>query len=259
MVDKVTSVDGTVLACHRSGDGPPAILVSGAFNAAQAMIPLARALAPRMTAIAFDRRGRGASGDTPPYAVAREIEDLAALIAAVGGEACLYGHSSGAILAFEAAAAGLPVSRLVMFEPPYRLPAGPQLPPGYHERMAALVSAGQHGEAVSYFMIHAVGLPAAAVSQLRRGPQWAAMEALAPSAVYDGLVVGDASVPAARLAALTVPTLTLDSQGSAPWLRATAAAVADIVPGHHHRSLDGTFHQVPPDALAPVLAGFFLS
>jgi pimeloyl-ACP methyl ester carboxylesterase len=258
-VNTVLSADGTPLAYQRSGDGPPVILVGGSFHDARSAAALAQALASRMTVVAFDRRGRGGSGDTPPYEVAREVEDIAALIAGVGGQACVCGFSSGAILGFEAAEAGLPIPKLAMFEPPFRLPAGPQLPPGYLAQMIALTSAGRNADVIEYFMIHAMGLPAGAVTQMRRAPAWAAMAALAPSAVYDGILVGDGSLPAARLAALTVPTLVLDSTASPPWLRNASAATAGAIPGAARLSLDGTFHDIPPDTLAPALAGFFLS
>jgi pimeloyl-ACP methyl ester carboxylesterase len=256
---KVISADGTAIAYQRFGTGgPPVILVGGAFNDAASYVPTAEALAGPMTAVTYDRRARGASGNTLPYAIAREVEDIAALTAELGGQAYVCGFSSGSILAFEAAAAGVPIHRLVMFEPPFRLPTSPQLPPGYQEQMAAFIASGRNGDAVAYFMTQAVGLPGEAVAQMRKAPHWPMLEALAPSAVHDDLLVGDGSVPVDRLAAFTVPTLLLDSTGSAPWLRNAAAAVADALPKATHRSLDGTFHKLPPDVLAPVLIEFFL-
>jgi pimeloyl-ACP methyl ester carboxylesterase len=255
---KVTSADGTPIAYQRSGEGPPVILVGGAFNDARSSAPLASALAPQITAITYDRRGRGASGDTSPYAIAREVEDIAALIAEAGGQAGVCGHSSGSVLCFEAVAAGLPITRLAMFEPPYRPPGGPAAPPDYLDRMIELTTTGRNGEAVEYFMTQGVGLSADVVAQMRNAPHWPTLEALAPSAVHDIYLVGDGSVPVTRLAALTVPTLVLDSTGSAPWLRKAAAATADAVPNATHRSLTGSFHQIPPETLAPVLTEFFL-
>jgi Alpha/beta hydrolase family len=252
----VSSADGTSIAYHRQGAGPPVILVGGALHDAQSAAPLAAALAPLMTAVSYDRRGRGASGDTPPYAVRREVEDLAALIGDLGGQACLFGFSSGAVLALEAAAAGLAVPKMVLFEPPFRLPAAPELPDGYQEHLAGLIGAGQRGEAVEYFMTRAVGLRAGAMSLLRQLPSWPGLEALAPTVVYDGLVMRGHRLPTARLAALSTPALVLDSTGSAPWMRAAARATAAALPGGIHRSLDGTFHLLTPPVLAPVLAGF---
>jgi hypothetical protein len=252
----VSSADGTPIAYHRHGDGPPVILVGGALNDARWAAPLAAALAPRMTVLSYDRRGRGASGDTPPYAVRREVEDLAALIGEAGGRAGVFGFSSGAALALEGAGAGLAIAGLVLFEPPFRLADSPALPAGYQQHLAGLVAAGQRGEAVEYFMTTAVGLPAEALRRLRRLPGWPDLEALAPTIVYDGLVMRGHRLPAERLAALATPALVLDSTGSAPWMRASARATAAALPGGRHRSLDGTFHQVPPQVLAPVLADF---
>jgi pimeloyl-ACP methyl ester carboxylesterase len=257
-LDKVTSADGTPIAYQRSGDGPPVILVGGAFNDARSSASLATALAPHLTAITFDRRGRGASGNTLPYAIAREVEDIAALIAGAGGRAGVCGHSSGSILCFEAAAAGLPITGLAMFEPPFRPPGSPAAPPDYLDRMTELTSTGRNGEAVEYFMTQGVGLSPGVVAQMRNAPHWPALEALAPSAVHDGYLVGDGTIPLARLAAITLPTLVLDSTGSAPWLRNASVATADALPNATHRSLDGTFHQIPPEILAPVLTEFFL-
>jgi alpha-beta hydrolase superfamily lysophospholipase len=259
MMATVTSADGTAIAYERSGGGPPVILVGGALNNAQSAAPLAEVLAHQMTVIRYDRRGRGASGDTAPYAVGREIEDIDALIAELAGPACLCGFSSGAALAFEAAAAGLAVARLAMFEPPYRVDDSHRLPADYLERMTELTSRGRREEAVDYFMTTAVGLPPEALRQMRRAPAWPALCALAPTVVYDGIIMGDgAPLPARRMAALTVPTLVIDSTASPAWLRNAARATAGALAAGRHLSLDGTFHQLPADVLAPALAGFFI-
>ena len=258
-MSKVISADGTPISYQRRGAGPPVILIGGALNDQMSSAPLAAALAPRLTAIGYDRRGRGASGDTPPYAVEREIEDLAALIAEAGGQAGVCGFSSGSVLALEAVAAGLPIGRLGLFEPPFRLPDGPQLPPDYQEQVRRLVTGGRLGEAVEYFMTSAVGLSAEAVTQMRRSPAWPGLERLAPTIMYDGWLLLDPALPLARLAAITVPALVLDSTASAPWLRDSARATAAALPRASHRSLAGTFHQIPPEVLAPVLADFFTS
>lgn len=258
-MSKVISADGTPISYERSGDGPPVILAGGALNDQQSFAPLAAALAPHLTVISYDRRGRGASGDTPPYTIEREVEDLAALIAEAGGQACVCGFSSGSVLALEAAAAGLPIGKLGLFEPPFRLPDGPQLPPDYQEQVTRLVRGGRPGEAVEYFMIKAVGLSAEAVAQMRRSPAWPPLERLAPTLIYDGLLLLDPALPAGRLATIKVPALVLDSTASAPWLRNSARATAAALPQASQRSLDGTFHQVPPEILAPVLVDFFTS
>jgi alpha-beta hydrolase superfamily lysophospholipase len=257
---KVSSADGTTIAYERSGDGPPVILVGGALADRQLAVPYAQALSQRMTVINYDRRGRGESGDTAPYAVDREVEDLGVLIAQAGEWAYVCGFSSGAALAFEAAAAGLAIPKLALFEPPYRVEGGgAQLPDGYLRHLTELTSAGRGGEAIEYFMTAAVGLPAAAVAQMRQGPGWSATAALAPTLVYDSLVLGDSTaVPTARMAAMTAAALVIDSTASPDWLRQAAKATAAALADSRQRSLDGTFHQVPPAILAPVLIDFFI-
>jgi pimeloyl-ACP methyl ester carboxylesterase len=257
----VISADGTAIAYETAGAGSPVILVGGAFNDRQAAAPLASVLAPHCTVVSYDRRGRGSSGDTVPYAVEREVEDLASILAAVGGSASMFGVSSGAALAFEAAAAGLAIGRLAMFEPPYRVDGSPPLPEDFMARIAELTSSGRNGEAVEYFLTKAVGLPGQAVAQMRGAPRrpasmWPALEAMAPTLVYDNLILGDGSLPAERLAAVTVPTLVIDSTASPDWLRQAAKAVAGALADAQHRSLDGGFHDVPPQVLGPVLQAF---
>ena len=160
-MSEVRSADGTTITFERSGDGPSLILLGGALSTGQAAGPLASLLAPSFTTFAYDRRGRGESGDTPPYAVDREIEDLAALIEEAGGEAFVYGHSSGAGLALEAAAYGLSIARLTLYEPPFIVDdSRPPLPSDWVERLDELIAAGRRGEAVEYFLTVGVGIPA---------------------------------------------------------------------------------------------------
>lgn len=257
-VDSVQSADGTMIAYERAGDGPPIILVGGAFNDRSTTRALATALATDFTAYGYDRRGRGGSGDAGPYAVQREIEDIAALIELAGGGAYVYGLSSGAILAAYAAAEGLPATGLALFEPPFQV--GPdggtkgELP----ERLTELVSAGRRGDAVELFLTDAVGLPAEAVAGMRGMPEWSWMEGLAHTLPYDTTVTGDGALPAARLATITAPTVVLDSTGSPEWLRDAAAATAAAIPVATHRSLEGGFHEVPPERLAVELRDVLL-
>ncbi|SDC54168.1 alpha/beta fold hydrolase [Rhodococcus tukisamuensis] len=252
---QVTSADGTVIAYERSGDGPPALIVGGAFNDRRTAGPLAAALASEFTTIAYDRRGRGSSGDTAPYAPEREIEDLAAILDDIGRPTHVYGLSSGAVLALEAAAAGLPVARLAVFEPPYS--DGPRTSDDYLTRLAELTAAGRRGDAVELFMTEAVGVPAEAVPSIRQSPAWVPMKAIAHTLLYDALVVESGAMPRERLATISVPTLALASAGSPPWLREAAAAVAEVVPGAGMGIVDGGFHDVTPEVLAPVLSEFF--
>ncbi|MBM0228705.1 MULTISPECIES: alpha/beta fold hydrolase [Micromonospora] len=252
-VGSVRSADGTTIAYETAGEGPPIILVGGAFNDRSTTRALADALAADFSVYGFDRRGRGGSGDTAPYAVQREIEDVAALIEAAGGTAYVYGLSSGAILAAYAAAEGLPVTGLALFEPPFR--SGPHggSKPGLAGRLTELVSADRRGDAVALFLTDAVGVPAEAVAGMRGMPEWSWMEGLAHTLAYDSTVTGDGALPAARLAAIAVPTVVLDSTGSPDWLRDAAAATAGAIPRATHLSLAGSFHEVPPEVLAPAL------
>ncbi|WP_433314935.1 alpha/beta fold hydrolase [Micromonospora chersina] len=252
-VDSVRSADGTTIAYETAGDGPPILLVGGAFNDRSTTRPLAAALTADFTVYGYDRRGRGESGDTGPYAVEREIEDVAALIDRAGPGAHLYGLSSGAILAAYAVAEGVPVSGLALFEPPFQ--AGPHggAKPGLAERLSELVAADRRDDAVALFLTDAVGVPAEAVGGMRGAPEWAWMVGLAHTLAYDTTVTGYAGLPADRLKAIAVPTVVLDSTGSPPWLRDAAVATAGAIPGATHLSLAGGFHEVPPEVLAPAL------
>ena len=252
-MDSASSADGTMIAYERSGDGPPIILVGGAFNDRSTTRALASALASDFTAYSYDRRGRGDSGDSGPYAVQREIEDIAALIGAAGGSAHLYGLSSGAILAGYATADGLPVTGLALFEPPFQVGPHGGAKPELAERLTELVSAGRRGDAVELFLTEAVGVPAEAVTGMRGAPEWSWMEGLAHTLAYDTTVTGDGALPVARLSTITVPTVVADSTGSPEWLREAAAATARAIPGATHRSLEGGFHEVPPERLAAEL------
>lgn len=259
MVEKTTSADGTTIAYERAGAGPPIVLVGGAFCDRHATAAIAGALAVDFTAVSYDRRGRGDSGDSPQYAVAREVEDLEAVIRAVGAPAFVHGISSGGVLALRAAAAGLPIAGVSVLETPFRVPGAPPAPPRYRETLVEFISAGRRDAAVAYFMTDAVGQSEEEVAEARGSQWWPALEAMAHTLVHDALVMGDDStVPVDVLARVAVPTLAVDSTGSADWLRAGAGAAAAAVPGARHRSLDGGFHDVPPEVLAPVLAEFFL-
>ncbi|MEV4832952.1 alpha/beta hydrolase [Nonomuraea sp. NPDC049486] len=251
----LTSPDGTVIGYERSGDGPALVLVDGAMchRAAGPMRPLAALLSSSFTVHAYDRRGRGESTDTPPYAPEREIEDLRALIAEAGGEAYVYGISSGAALALRAAATGPGITRLALYEPPYIDDPGNG---AYTARLRELLAAGMRGEAVALFMAH-VGMPAQAIDGMRGQPMWAALEAIAPTLAYDDELLGGGRVPHDLASAITIPALVLSGGESPNGLQGAAEATSDAIPTAEHRSLDGQTHDVQPDALAPVLAAFF--
>ena len=258
----VRSADGTTIAFDRSGAGPPLILVGGALSDRQAAVPLAPLLAPTFTVLAYDRRGRGGSGDTPPYTVAREVEDLAALIEDAGGAAFVFGHSSGAALALKAVAGGLPIPMLALYEPPFIVDdSRTPVPDDYMAHLQELVAAGRRGDAVAYFMTEGVGVPPEIVEQMRQAPMWPGLEALAHTIAYDCMVMGDQMagrpLPPSWSSSSTVPTLVMDGGNSPAWARHAVAALADILPRAERRTLEGQDHGPAPDVLAPVLEAFF--
>jgi pimeloyl-ACP methyl ester carboxylesterase len=256
-MNTVTSSDGTTIAFDRSGDGPAVILVCGGSTDRMANAPLAALLAERFTVFNYDRRGRGDSGDTAPYAVEREVEDIDAVIDAAGGSAFLYGTSSGAALALEAAASGLAVTKLALWEPPFILDESRRPPADQVERYDEMIAAGRRGDAVEFFMAKVVGLPPEFVAYARTQPFWQAQEALAHTLAYDATVMGDYSLPVERAAAVTAPTLVIVGGASFPFMRETAQALADALPDAQRRILEGQEHNVAPEALAPVLKEFF--
>jgi dihydrofolate reductase/alpha-beta hydrolase superfamily lysophospholipase len=258
---KVHSSDGTAIAFDRLGDGPPVILVGGALQDRMGNAQLAALLAPLFTVFNYDRRGRGNSGDTAPYAVEREIEDIEALTNEAGGSVFVFGSSSGANLALEAAAQGLNITKLALWEPNFIVDdSRPPLPKDYAEQLTELVSSGRRGDAVEFFMTKAVGLPVEFVAPMRNMPMWKGMEAEAHTLAYDGTIVRDNMagnpVSAEQWATVTVPTLVIDG-GETPWLSEGAQAIADALPNARRRTLKGQTHDVAPDVLAPVLEELF--
>jgi pimeloyl-ACP methyl ester carboxylesterase len=257
-VSKVTSRDGTVIAFSRSGEGPPIILVAGAFSDRSQLNELAELLAQSFTVLNYDRRGRGESGDTPPYEVRREIEDLEAVIEEAGGAACVFGGSSGAALALEAAATGLEIEKLVVYEPPYvvddsRPPVGPDIA----DRLSELIAAGRRGDAAELFMTEGALVPGEVVAEMRRSPIWAATEAMAHTLPYDAAVMGRGNRPSTeRLAGITAPTLVIDGGASPAWIRNSADVVAETIPNATHTTLPDQMHDVAQEILAPVVSGF---
>ncbi|MFI1071894.1 alpha/beta fold hydrolase [Streptomyces puniciscabiei] len=257
MDKKTTSRDGTTLAYQVTGQGPTVILVSGAMSTGGTVAPLAQRLAGRCTAVVYDRRGRGESGDTKPYAVEREVEDLAALIDAVGGEAALFGVSSGGALVLRAVASGLPAPRAAVYEVPYAdyLPGGAEREAVYKEQLNKALSEGRRGDAVELFL-RLTGLAEEMIQGARQSPMWAGMEAVAPSLAYDDTVMGDGLLPGDRLAEISVPVLAVAGGASPEWMHRANQAVAEAVPQGTYRVLPGQTHMVEPEVLGPVLAEF---
>jgi pimeloyl-ACP methyl ester carboxylesterase len=251
----VRSSDGTRIVFDRSGEGPPVILVeaAGHYRDLSSFGGLAPLLSREFTVYAYDRRGRGESTDTPPYAPDREVEDLQALMAAAGETAHVYGYSSGALLALRAAARGLPIERLALLEPPLQ-DDGAQTPNPLTRELGELVAAGRNGDAVEHFH-QSIGVPPEFIASMRSTPAWTKMESIAHTLVYDCLI-SDATTPA-LLGSVQVPTLVIDSTGSSDDLTGWAATVARRLPRASHRSLAGEWHGVQDDVLAPVLIEYF--
>jgi len=257
-MDSVTSKDGTVITFDRLGAGPPVILVCGGSVDRSSNAPLAALLAQQFTVFNYDRRGRGASGDTAPYAVAREVEDIDAIVEVAGGSANLYGSSSGAALALEAARTlGGRITKLALWEPPYIPDGYPRPPADTAQTFTELVASGRRGDAAEFFMAKVVGLPAEFVAQARSSLWWPAQEGLAHTLAYDATIMGDYTLPAERVAAVMVPTLVLDGGASFPFMGPAAQALAAALPNGRRQTLEGQRHDVAVEALAPVVAEFF--
>jgi pimeloyl-ACP methyl ester carboxylesterase len=258
---RAISADGTGIAFDRSGAGPAIILVHGAFTgkAHPILSDVALALARWFTVFNYDRRGRGDSGDTPPYGAEREVEDLAALVEIAGGSAMVFGGSSGAGLALQATAQNPAISKVAVWEPPYHVDdSAPKLPHDFAEWLAALVRNGRRADAVELFMVGAAAAPAEAVAAMRLQPSWSDCEALAHTLAYEAAIMGPGNaLPAERLAAIAQPTLVLTGGNSPAWMTNAGAAVARTIPGAVHRVLEGQTHSVSPASLAPELLVFF--
>jgi pimeloyl-ACP methyl ester carboxylesterase len=263
----VRSRDGTRIAFDTVGNGPPLILVGGAFSFRmyKGLVELSGLLANNFTVFNYDRRGRGDSGDTPPYSVDREFEDLEALVAEAGGSAHVWGLSSGATLALRAAARGLAIRKLALFEPPFFIDREDHVPPNDLEtHLDRLIADGRRGEAVKYFITKGLGAPPIAIFFMRLMPGvWPRLTAVAHTLPYDTRIVGSAigGVPIRpeEWAAVGVRTLVISGEKSPSRLRRGSAALAKALPRADHRRLKGQSYDVSMKVLAPVLVEFFLS
>ncbi|MBT3160420.1 alpha/beta hydrolase [Streptomyces sp. CHA1] len=256
-MDTVVSRDGTPIVHETRGSGPALVLVGGAMTTREHAARLAGLLADSFTVVTYDRRGRGRSGDTRPYAVRREVEDLAEVIRAVGGPTALYGVSSGAALALHAAA-GPAVSRVALYEPPFTVGgADPSRREAYRSRLVALLAADDRGGAVELFMTH-IGLPPELIAGARQSPAWPGLEAVAPTLAYDDALLGDGAPPLDRLALVSVPALVMAGSASPPAMTEAARAVAEALPDGTYKELDGQSHDVAPEAVAAALREFLL-
>jgi pimeloyl-ACP methyl ester carboxylesterase len=265
-VQPVTSKDGTRIAYDQVGTGPALILVGGmfeyrAFESDTAFLAVFPELTQHFSVYHYDRRGRGDSGDTLPYAVQREIEDIEALIDTAGGSAYLSGISSGASLALEAALAlGSKVKKLAMYDPPYNDdPDARKSWKQFQKALQATLAEGRHGDAVERFMLQ-TGMPREHLEGIRQIPMWPMLKAVAPTIAYDTAAVGeDAAVPVERAAKLRVPALVVNGSESYPFMLQSGKTLAKAIPNAQYRVLEGQTHEVKPEALAPVLVEFFES
>lgn len=262
-MQKARSSDTSEIAYEVIGQGPPLLLVGGAFcdhRARSAGKPLALELAESFSVYCFDRRGRGQSTNTEPYSVAREVEDIAALIAVAGGSAAVYGHSSGAVLAFEAAGAGLPISKLALYEPPIVLAELRPLPPAdFATQLDGLVASDKRSEACELFLTKAVLVPPPVVAGMKGAAVWGNLQALAHTLSYDARITADAVGLLARAYAVQTPALVIEGQKSPAWMRGGVERLARALPKARYASLAEQDHDVNVKVLAPLLREFLAS
>jgi pimeloyl-ACP methyl ester carboxylesterase len=264
-METIKSSDGTELAFDRIGKGPPVILVGGAFSWRRwkGFVELADLLSARFTVLNYDRRGRGDSGDTKPYALEREFGDLQAMIAVAGGSAPVWGMSSGGILALEAARAGVEIEKIAAYEPPFIVDASAGLPPDdFVPHLGTLVDRGRKSEAVKYFMARVMGMPSLIPSLMSLWPpMWSKLKATAHTLPYEAALIDrhvrGRPVDDAYWARVATPTLIVSGEKSPEKLRKGAAAIAAALPHAEHRALPGVSHNVKMRTLAPVVADFF--
>jgi pimeloyl-ACP methyl ester carboxylesterase len=255
-METVKSADGTVIAYDRRGDGPPLIVSVGAFCTRQTFVAPSD-LRQRFTVVTFDRRGRGDSGDTEPFAPEREYEDLAAVAVAAGPEPpFLFGHSSGAAIALRAAAGGLAAAGIVAYEAPFPNEETPRPAADPAAHIRELVNSGRRGEAVWFWMSEVVRVPEEMLAQMEGAPWVTALEPLTPTLPYD-LAVTAGGIPTAELAKITAPVLILGGKNSPGWFQRSVAEQAAAVPGAQLKMLDGYDHNAPAEVITPILIDFF--
>ena len=260
---KVISKDGTQIAYDKTGQGPALIIVAGAFQGRMAMGAYAEPLSEKFTVYNYDRRGRGDSGDTLPYAIRREVEDLDALIQEAGGSAFVFGGSSGGVLTLDAAAHGLDIKKLAVYEPPFVVDNSRDPVAGdMVDQLKNLVASGRRGEAAELFMTKGSLMPAGMVVGMRAQPFWSEIEAVAHTLVYDATIMDGTMrgtpLPVDRWAIITIPTLVIYGGAGPAWSRNAAEALVRLLPHAEGQILEGEFHQLTPEVLTPVLEKFFL-
>jgi pimeloyl-ACP methyl ester carboxylesterase len=261
-VGTTPSKDGTPIGFDRIGNGPPVILIDGAlcYRGIGQSGQLAELLARYFTVFTYDRRGRGGSGDTAPYVVEREIEDIAALLSEAGGAAFLWGMSSGAVLALEAASRLSGIKKLALYEAPFIVDGSRSTPERDWVRIAEALAANRRSEAVKLFL-KSVGVPAFFIAVMPLMPMWSKLKAIAHTLPYDGTIVGDNQrgkpLPAGRWASVTVPALVMDGGKSPAWMRQGNRSLADVLRNARYQTIEGQTHVLKPKVHAPILVEFF--
>jgi pimeloyl-ACP methyl ester carboxylesterase len=258
------SKDGTKIAYDKTGQGPALIIVAGAFQNRMAMSAYAEPLSKNFTVYNYDRRGRGESGDTQPYAIESEIEDLDALIQEAGGSAFVFGGSSGGVMTLDAAAHGLHITKLAVYEPPFvvddsRDPVAEDMV----DQLRELIASGRRGDAAETFMTKGSLMPAEMVAGMRAQPFWSEVEAVAQTLVYDAMIMDGtmrgAPLPVNRWSTVTIPILVIYGGDGPAWSRNAAESLVALLPHAEGKALEGQFHTLTPQALTPVLEKFFLT
>ncbi|WP_409181488.1 alpha/beta fold hydrolase [Amycolatopsis sp. VS8301801F10] len=258
----LASSDDTLIAVERTGDGPPVVVISGGLNQRVMFGKLVELLSPKFTVFNYDRRGRGDSGDSDAddYTMDLEIDDLATVLGSIGEPAFVFGNCTGGILAMHAAARGVPMRKLALYEPPYSVGGGKApAPADYLERLKALIAAGRREEAIVMFQKEAVGNGDGFVERMRNHPAWPVIEGLAHTLVYERVIVGDGSVPADVVRKVDVPTLMMEGGDSPEWQRLACAELLSLLPRAEHLVLEGHSHMFPQAVGAPLLEKFFLA
>jgi len=263
-MNKVVSNDGTQIAYDKTGQGPALILVAGAFQGRMAMMGYSEPLSKSFTVYNYDRRGRGDSGDTQPYAIEREIEDIDALIREAGGSAFVFGGSSGGVLTLDAAAHGSNITKLAVYEPPFvvdnsRDPVAETMV----DELKELIASGQGGDAAELFMTKGSLMPADMVAGMRSQPFWSEVEAVAPTLVYDAVIMDGtmrgAPLPRDRWLSIQIPVLVMYGGAGPVWSQRAAKALLELLPNARQEILEGQFHTLTPEILTPVFERFFLA
>lgn len=263
-MERVKSRDGTSIAFDRLGEGEPVIIVAGALSDRSTTRPLAEALAKQFTVFNFDRRRRGETGDESeghPTSPAREVEDIAAMIEVAGGSAAVYGHSSGAALAFHAGVSGLDITKLVLHEAPFapdELDDDWDDPREYARELEALLAEGKEEEATEAFM-RAVGMPEEVMSSLKGTPDWKQWTVLGSSLAWDSAAMGDAQggkVPHELVSRITMPTLVLIGDRTFDFMIDIGRILADTLPQGQFMLVKGADHEAGPELIGPPVAAF---